>query len=196
MATSDVRSATAGIDTGRPLPPTPAPRRGKGKWLLTAVLFLIVLPMAAFALWVTVTLNFSYSKGTRVGELRKFSQKGWVCKTWEGELAVANGPAVVPQIFEFSVRDDQVAKQLDAANGQYVRLTYEQHPGVPTKCFGETEYYITAVEPMAPQAGPVLGPGGLQPSTTPGAGNAAPAVVPAPAPPTDPAGTPAPPTSP
>jgi hypothetical protein len=175
MATTDSRAGTATIDTGRPLPPTPAPKRGRGKWMLTAILFLIVLPLAAFALWVSVTLNFSYSNGTRVGELRKFSQKGWVCKTWEGELAVASGPAVVPQIFEFSVRDDQVATQLESANGQYVRITYEQHRGVPTRCFGETEYYVTKVEPMQVQGGPVLGPGGLAPSAPPSPATPSPA---------------------
>jgi len=110
------------------------------------VLALIVLPIAGFALWVGVTLNFAYSSGDRVGFLQKVSHKGWVCKTWEGELALVTLPGGPAETFRFSVRDEAVAQRLSKATGQRVRLKYDQHRGVPTDCFGETEYYVTSVE--------------------------------------------------
>jgi hypothetical protein len=133
------------LDTGGPMTSAPKPK-GKGKWKITAVLFLVVLPLAAFALWVTIALSYSYSEGERSGYVQKLSKKGWVCKTQEGELALVNGPNVNPEIFKFTVRDDAVAAQISGYAGQQVKLTYEQHLGVPTQCFGETEYFVTKVE--------------------------------------------------
>lgn len=123
------------------------PRR-PSHWLLWIVLLVVVLPALGFAAWVWSTLHVTYSTGERTGYIQKISKKGWVCKTWEGELAMVNLPGTTPQLFQFSVRDDAVAKQLLDAAGQRVALTYEQHRGVPTQCFGETEYYITGVRPL------------------------------------------------
>jgi hypothetical protein len=118
------------------------------RWLLIGFLVVIVLPALGFAGWVWVTLHFSYSNGERTGYVQKISNKGWVCKTWEGELAMVTQPGVPPQIFSFSVRDEAVAQKVLKAAGQRVALSYEQHPGIPTKCFGETEYFITGVQPV------------------------------------------------
>ena len=60
-------------------------------------------------------------------------------------------PGAVPQIFSFSVRDEATAKKIMAAAGQRVTISYEQHRGVPTNCFGETEYYVTGVQVHADQ---------------------------------------------
>src|SRR6476661_1180173 len=99
----------------------PPPRRRRGK--LGLVLFsLPILAILLFALYVWVALRFNYSDGERAGYVQKFSRKGWVCKTWEGELAMANLPGAMPQIFTFSVRDDAVAAQLNKSLGQRVRL--------------------------------------------------------------------------
>jgi hypothetical protein len=132
-------------------------RRGCGKSVLVLLLFLVVL-IGGFALYVWIALDaYSYSKGDRAGYVQKFSRKGWICKTWEGELAMVNLPGTMPQIFEFSVRDDAVAERINQTLGQRVSLTYEQHVGVPTSCFGETDYFVTAVRsletaiPQAPQ---------------------------------------------
>jgi hypothetical protein len=76
--------------------------------------------------------------------VQKISSKGWVCKTWEGELAMVTQPGVPPQIFTFSVRDERVASELMNLAGRRVSLTYDQHKGVPTSCFGETEYFVSA----------------------------------------------------
>jgi hypothetical protein len=116
---------------------------------LTALVLVVGVPALAFALWAYTTLHYTYSRGDRVGYAQKFSRKGWVCKTWEGELALSNVPGQAPQLFAFSVRDDAVAQRIRQLEGQRVALTYEQHVHVPTSCFGETEYFVVAVRPAA-----------------------------------------------
>jgi hypothetical protein len=117
---------------------------------LLAVLLILLLPALILGTWAWVTLNFSYSKGERAGYVQKISKKGWVCKTWEGELAMANLPGTMPEIFSFSVRNDSIAHLLEKNVGKRVSITYEQHRGVPTSCFAETEYYITNVRLVNP----------------------------------------------
>jgi hypothetical protein len=131
-------------------PPTTTPpprRRGKARLIL---LMLPILAIGLFALYVWIALNFDYSEGERAGYVQKFSSRGWLCKTWEGELAMVNLPGAMPEIFRFSVRDDTVAQRVNNTLGKRVRLHYEQHKGIPTNCFGETEYFVTDVEPVAP----------------------------------------------
>lgn len=106
----------------------------------------IAIVVALFATYTWVTLHWSYSEGERAGFMQKLSKKGWLCKTWEGELSLVALPGAAPEKFNFSVRNDVIAQQINAAVGQRVALTYEQHKAVPTTCFGETEYYITAVK--------------------------------------------------
>jgi hypothetical protein len=129
--------------------PSNAPPRRTGFWLFLLVL-VVVLPVCLFSAWAWITLHFSYSKGERAGYVQKISQKGWVCKTWEGELAMSTFPGTAPQIFTFSVRDDAVAHKIQDAAGQRVALSYEQHKGVPTACVGETEYFIVSVRTLGP----------------------------------------------
>ncbi|MFL6261888.1 MAG: hypothetical protein ACJ76Y_19495 [Thermoanaerobaculia bacterium] len=135
------------VSTATPPPPR---RRRRG---LKAGFFLILLLIVAvllFAAYVWAAIHYDYSSGERAGYVQKFSRKGWVCKTWEGELAMANLPGTMPQIFTFSVRDGAVADQINKSLGGRVRLHYEQHKGLPTNCFGETEYFVTGVEPVGP----------------------------------------------
>jgi hypothetical protein len=120
------------------------------KFLLIG-LALLMVPILGFVAWAFITLNYSYSTGERSGQLQKFSNKGWVCKTWEGELQMPTQPGVPPQVFAFSVRDEAVAQRLRDTSGQHVTLTYDQHKGVPSVCFGETEYFVTAVKLMPEQ---------------------------------------------
>ena len=117
---------------------------------LLALLVILLAPAVVFGTWAWVTLNYSYSKGERAGYVQKLSKKGWVCKTWEGELAMANLPGTMPEIFRFSVRNDSIARILDKNVGKRVSVTYDQHRGVPTSCFAETEYYITNVRLINP----------------------------------------------
>ena len=116
------------------------------RWILIALFLLIILPVAAFGLWSWMTLNFVYSKGDRTGYLQKISNKGWICKTWEGEMVMTTQPGVAPQVFQFTVRDEGVAQQLLKLTGQRVSLAYEEHRGVPSSCFGETSYYVSKAQ--------------------------------------------------
>ena len=121
---------------------------------LVAMIFagLVALIVLVLGIWTLITLNYTYSSGERAGYVQKISQKGWICKTWEGEIAMANLPGAMPQIFEFSVRDDAIAQQISALAGQRVSLTYEEHPGIPTNCFGDTAYFVVKVTPMSDAA--------------------------------------------
>jgi hypothetical protein len=115
------------------------------KRLSVVLLSVTVIAVALFALYTWFTLTWSYSEGERAGFLQKFSKKGWICKTWEGEILLSSMPGAIPERFEFSVRDDDIAKQLMAATGKRVLLSYEQRKGVPSSCFGETEYFVEKV---------------------------------------------------
>lgn len=138
--------------------------------ILGAIVALILIAAA----WAWLTLTWSYSEGERAGYVQKFSRKGWLCKTWEGEIAMVTMPGAIPDKFEFSVRDDGVAAQINALAGKRVVLIYQQHKFVPSSCFGETEYFIVGARAVEEQ--PV---------------SPAPAVVPVPpATPTPPATTP------
>lgn len=132
----------------RPESSEPSPRRRR-KWPWIVGFGVLLLPALIFALWTWITLSYSYSVGERAGYVQKFSKKGWICKTWEGELAMANMPGAMPEIFKFSVRDEAVAHHLTQTIGQRVSISYAQHKGVPTSCFGETEHYVTSVKPVA-----------------------------------------------
>jgi hypothetical protein len=120
------------------------------KFFFRLLLFLIVVPPILLALYLWAALSFSYSNGERVGFVQKFSRKGWICKTWEGELAMVNLPGALAQIFPFTVRDAAVAEQINSSLGKRVVMHYEQHLGLPTTCFGDTSYFIKSVEIVEP----------------------------------------------
>lgn len=119
----------------------------------SASLFLLLVVLG-FAAYTWITLTYSYSDGERAGFMQKLSKKGWICKTWEGELSLVALPGAAPEKFVFSVRDDAVAGRINAAVGQRVALTYEQHKGIPSSCFGETEYFITDVKVVVQPTNP------------------------------------------
>ncbi|HXU32444.1 MAG TPA: hypothetical protein VN851_17900 [Thermoanaerobaculia bacterium] len=127
---------------------TPPRRRGRRFGCAAAVLLLLVA--GGFVLYVWVALSFNFSEGERAGYVQKFSKKGWVCKTWEGELAMVSLPGTLAETFRFSVRDDKVAEVINASVGRRVALSYEQHKGIPTDCFGETEYFVTGAKVVEP----------------------------------------------
>ncbi len=115
---------------------------------MNLLLTLLIVALLALGGYTWLTLHWSYSSGERAGLLQKFSRKGWLCKTWEGELLLTSMPGAIPEKFEFSVRDDSLVEALNRNAGRKVVLTYEQHKGVPTACFGDTEYFVTAVVPF------------------------------------------------
>jgi hypothetical protein len=107
------------------------------------LLLLVAILVAGVYLW--VVLSWPYSEGERAGILQKFSTKGWICRTHEGELAISIVPGVTPVIWNFSVRDESVMPALNSALGKRVVLHYREHRGLPTSCFGETSYFVTGV---------------------------------------------------
>ncbi|MBM0103851.1 hypothetical protein JM946_03810 [Steroidobacter sp. S1-65] len=111
------------------------------RWLRRLILGVVLLAVLLGALWTWFSLSWSYSEGERAGILQKFSRKGWICKTYEGELALYVVGGVAPQIWHFSTRDEELAKRLAANVGRSIRLHYSEHRGIPTTCFAETPYF-------------------------------------------------------
>ena len=109
------------------------------KNIVIGVVALLLLAVA----WFAFALNWSYSSGERAGWVQKFSHKGWICKTWEGELALVSLPGSSVEKFFFTVHDDALAHKLSAAMGKRLSLHYEEKVGLPTSCFGETRYFVT-----------------------------------------------------
>ena len=130
--------------------PSTGVRRKKRRWKLWLLLIFVLFPAAVLAGYTWVTLHYAYSSGERSGYVQKISRKGWLCKTWEGELAMTAMPGTAPEIFQFSVRDDATAHSIEEAAGQRVALSYVQHKGVPGSCFGETEYFVSGVRRIGP----------------------------------------------
>ena len=114
--------------------------------VLKSLTILLVSAIALFSLYVYIALNWSYSSGERAGFLQKVSHKGWICNTWEGELSLVAMPGSAPEKFLFTVRDEAVAQKVSAAAGKRVTLNYEQHKGLPSSCFGDTEYFVVDVK--------------------------------------------------
>jgi hypothetical protein len=113
----------------------------RGKLLFWTVAVLILAPVVYFVF----VFNWSYSDGERAGWVQKFSNKGWLCKTWEGEMSMVSLPGSTPEKFYFTVWDEKVAEQVSKAMGKRVSLQYEEKVGIPTSCFGETRYYVRGV---------------------------------------------------
>ena len=132
------------------VPPSAPPGRNTHHRVRTIILLIVLIPVVVIALWIWVALGYTYASGERAGYVQKISKKGWLCKTWEGELAMANLPGTMPQIFSFTVRNDSIANVLEQTIGKQVSVTYEQHRGLPTSCFGETEYFISRVNRIGP----------------------------------------------
>ena len=122
--------------------PNPARSSGWIKWIA----ILALLPALLFAAYLAFVLNWSYSDGERAGYLQKFSRKGWICKTYEGELAMTTVPGVAPVLWNFTVRDPAVAAQINAVLGKRMVLHYEEHRGIPTQCYGETNHFVDRIK--------------------------------------------------
>lgn len=126
-------------------PSAPPKRRRRWKWLFITLGVLVLVPATLFAIWSWIALTYTYSRGDRAGYVQKFSEKGWICKTWEGELSMVNIPGAAQERWLFSVRDDSIARVILGEMGNRVSLTYEEHRGIPTSCFGETPYFVNGV---------------------------------------------------
>jgi hypothetical protein len=155
----DVRTSGRELDYGTPThrymtspeaqPPIPAPKAKRRRWPV-AVATLLIVPLLLFAIYTFFVVSWSYSDGERAGTLQKFSRKGWLCKTYEGELALYVVGGVAPQIWYFTVRDESIVQSLSSAVGQKVQVHYSEHRGVPTNCFGDTPYWVDQMK-VVPQ---------------------------------------------
>lgn len=136
---------------------------------IKAIFIGLLILILTFAAYTWLVLSWSYSTGERAGYVQKLSKKGWVCKTWEGEMALISMPGTVAEKFLFTVRDDNVAEAINRSIGKRVALSYEQHLGIPTSCVADTQYFIIAVkvvdEPMNPA--PVIAAPPAVPTVTP-----------------------------
>lgn len=112
---------------------------------LKYVTWLIVLPITLFALYTWASLNWVYSSGERAGYVQKISLKGYLCKTWEGELILVSMPGTQAEKFLFTVVDDDTAKKINASLGKRIRISYKEHAGIPSSCFGESAYFVDAI---------------------------------------------------
>jgi hypothetical protein len=144
---TDPTAGAPAPEEGAASPPFPdlpqvSPRRRRWKWILALVL---LLPVLIVVLYTTIALSWAYSEGQRAGYLQKFSRKGWLCKTWEGELALTTVPGVAPTMWNFTVRNDATARQVNLALGRRVVVYYQEHRGVPTTCFGDTPYFVDSI---------------------------------------------------
>ena len=120
------------------------------KSILSAAFVLVVVVSVILAGYIWLALSWSYSEGERAGFMQKLSKKGWLCKTWEGELSLVALPGAAPEKFLFTVREDSVAAKINEQVGQRVALYYEEHRGLPTSCFGDTAYFVTEVKLVKP----------------------------------------------
>lgn len=129
-------------------PTSPPAKRRRWKWALVALALLLGVPALLFTLWTWIALSYTYSRGDRTGYVQKFSHKGWICKTYEGELAMVTVPGQPMEKWLFTVRSDSLADVIRRTMGNKVALMYDEHHGVPTSCFGDTQYFVTGVRPV------------------------------------------------
>jgi hypothetical protein len=119
-------------------------KHSAGLVLLLIPVILVMFALAyGFFVW-----KWSYSEGERAGFVQKLSKKGFICKTYEGELTMVALPGAAPEKFLFTVWDDIVAEEINKLVGKRVALFYQEKVGLPTSCFGDTRYYITKVKSL------------------------------------------------
>jgi hypothetical protein len=102
----------------------------------------LIFPVVLFAAYTWGSLTWVYSDGERIGYVQKLAHKGWLCKTWEGELVLVTVPGTQAEKFYFTVRDPAVILKVNQLAGERVRLLYQEHKGVPSSCFGEISHFV------------------------------------------------------
>ncbi|MGH7688826.1 MAG: hypothetical protein ACREN3_04400 [Gemmatimonadaceae bacterium] len=129
-----------------PLPPAPPSRKRWWQHWRGILAVIVATPVLGFALYTFTAVQWSYSTGDHAGTLQKFSRQGWLCKTWEGELMQPTAPGVAPTIWHFTVRNDSTATLVMAGLGKHIVLHYREHRGVPTSCFGDTQFWVDRIQ--------------------------------------------------
>jgi hypothetical protein len=129
--------------------------RQKGAALVWWIVGVLAVAGLLLALWIWIMLSWSYSSGERAGWVQKLSKKGWLCKTWEGEMAMVSLPGSMPEKFFFTVWDDATAEKINSVIGRRVSLYYEEHIFLPTSCFGETRHFVKSVKVIEGEPAPL-----------------------------------------
>lgn len=114
--------------------------------LFKIIILAVVIPIILLALYTWAALSWVYSTGERAGYVQKLSEKGYVCKTYEGELVLVSMPGTQAEKFNFTVRDKNLVEKINNSLGKRVRITYEEHKGIPSSCFGETSFFVKNVQ--------------------------------------------------
>ncbi len=127
----------------------------KFNFLRNVIITFVALILLAMG-WTWLTLHWTFSEGERVGYVQKLSKKGWLCKTWEGELALVTMPGAIPEKFTFTIPDNATADRVNALAGERVVLHYQQHKFIPTNCFGDTEYFVVGVSKVREANAPTV----------------------------------------
>ena len=150
------------------------PFKQQGAAALVWIIGLLIVAGLVTGLYFWAMLTWSYSEGERAGWVQKLSKKGWLCKTWEGEMAMVSLPGSIPEKFLFTVYDDAVAGQINNVIGKRVALHYEEHIGLPTTCFGDTRHFVKGVKhiedtpaPLPVATPPAAPTTSTEPATTP-----------------------------
>ncbi len=125
-----------------------------GRKIIQFLCILVLGAVTGFALWTWASLTYVYSTGERAGYVQKFSKRGWLFKTWEGEMAMVNLPGAMPEKFYFTVRKSDIATQIEKTLGHRVVVKYNQHRGVPSNVFGETTYFVAEVRAVSDAVSP------------------------------------------
>jgi hypothetical protein len=131
----------------------------RGLGLVAWMILILILGVLLFAGYIWLMLSWSYSSGERAGWVQKLSKKGYICKTWEGEMVMVSLPGSIPEKFLFTVRDERVAGRVNAVMGKRVALDYEEHIGLLTSCFGDTGHFVTDVKLIEETPAPLVIPG-------------------------------------
>jgi hypothetical protein len=120
------------------------------KKILLGIVAVLLLVLVGYYFYT----QYTYSEGIRAGQLVKFSKKGFVFKTYEGELNLGginanqgNGAMVVNNMWDFSVVDEAVANDIMKYDGQKITVHYQEKvKALPWQ--GETRYFVDRVEPI------------------------------------------------
>jgi len=141
-------------------------KKGTGKKLLITLSIIIVVAAAAFVFF---KFFYVFGSGVKAGELNLFVYKGYVFKTYEGRLIQAgynsknSNATIQSNEFNFSVKKESVARQLERCTGKRVELHYKEYLGtLPWR--GMTKYVVDSVYSISPASEqvelPVVIPGG------------------------------------
>jgi hypothetical protein len=130
-----------------PAKPGSGPQSDWARKIRRFLIALLITPVILFSLYTIIVLKWNYADGERTGYLQKLSRKGWICKTYEGELAMTTVPGTAPIIWEFSVWDEAVAKKMTSLLGKRIVVHYREYRNIPTDCFGATDYFVDGVTP-------------------------------------------------